>query len=186
MIEIITEAIVLTKEVLGEYDSLVFLYTKESGKVAAKATSARKITSKLAPHLEPLSHIASRLVSRRDFDGRGFQLADALLIAKARHCEGNAEKLKGALQVFDFINRAIPEGAPDLELWDFLYDIIIRDSACRIEDALKFLGFGQPFARCELCGKTQPEYFYLRNNSFICRHCVFVSQASEREYIKLC
>ena len=45
MLEIATEAIVLDKEDLGEYDSRVFLYTKEFGKVGAKATSLRKITS---------------------------------------------------------------------------------------------------------------------------------------------
>ena len=64
MLELVTEAIVLDKEDVGEQDSRVFLYTKDFGKIGAKATSLRKITSKLAAHLEPLNYATVRLVSR--------------------------------------------------------------------------------------------------------------------------
>jgi DNA repair protein RecO len=185
MLEIITEAIVLDKEASSEYDSRIFLYTKELGKVAANATSARKITSKLAPHLEPLNRINARLVSRRnDYDGR-FRLADALLISSAGECEKNHERLKMVLRSFDFINRIIPEGAPDAELWDFLRGILTGEMDCGIKDTLKFLGFDTDFAHCSLCNKTKPEFFYFKNHFFICRRCVFASQISDKDYVKI-
>lgn len=185
MLEIITEAIVLDKEDLGEYDSRIFLYTKELGKVAANATSARKITSKLAPYLEPLNRINARLVSRRnDYDGR-FRLADALSISNDSGRERNWEKSKEILRSFDSINRIIPEGVPDAELWDFLRGILTGETNCNIKDALRFLGFGADFACCGLCNKTKPEYFYFKNHFFICRHCVFASQISDKDYVKI-
>jgi len=75
--EFFTEAIVLDREELGEFDSRIFLYTKILGKVAARAQSARKITSKLSAHIEPLNLVNARLVY-----GKNFQLVDALRFQK--------------------------------------------------------------------------------------------------------
>ena len=64
MQEHFTEALVLDKEILGELDYRVFLYTQQLGKIAAKVRSGRRITSKLAPHLEPLNFIQARLIEK--------------------------------------------------------------------------------------------------------------------------
>ncbi|MFA5029649.1 MAG: DNA repair protein RecO [Patescibacteria group bacterium] len=49
----LTQAIVLKKCALGDYDCQYTLYTRLFGKVTAIAKGAKKITSKLNSHLEP-------------------------------------------------------------------------------------------------------------------------------------
>src|SRR3989344_3516678 len=122
--EIITDAIVLDKEDFREQDGRIHLYTKNLGKVVAKTISSRKILSKLAAHLEPMNLVTARLVSRGDFyDGRGFQLVDALSRDPARIIKGDPQDLASAIRVYELISKSIPSGIPDGELWDFLQAI---------------------------------------------------------------
>lgn len=184
MNEIVTEAIVLDKEDLREFDNRIFLYTKDLGRVTAKATSSRKIVSKLASHLEPLSYINVRLIGKRDniSEGRGFQVADALIIKKQ---ELNDEELRNALRVAHFISKAVPDGSIDNELWDFLQNICIKGKSCSIRGVLGFLGFRSDFAVCELCSYSKPNYFYPRNNMFVCDNCIVNSETLKTELFKI-
>ena len=188
MIEVITEAIVLDKEDLGEADSRIFLYTKDYGKVIARATSARKITSKLASHLEPFDRITVRFASKMDniSEGRGLQITDALLIeSKKGHNGGNEENFRNALKTMYFISRAVPNGVVDNDLWNFLRRIRIEGVKSSIRETLEFLGFGASFASCELCSKSGPEYFYPKNNMFVCGCCLPTSPELKEEFFKL-
>lgn len=187
LIDTTTEAIVLDKEDLGEADSRVFLYTKNYGKIIAKATSSRKITSKLAAYLEPLSYINARLVARGDgiFDLRNSQLVDALLIGESVKWAGEEDKLKNALKVSYFIGRTVPKEAADIDLWELLLKVCVKKEDISIKKALDFLGFGKDHASCEICASPATEYFYLVNNSFVCQNCVSTALAHKREFIKL-
>ena len=186
MLEVIVEAIVLDKEDLGEQDSRVFLYTKNFGKISAKATSLRKITSKLSSHLEPLNYISARLISKGDFfDGKGFQLADALLIDSAKELKSDINFLRPALEAINLFKKSIPAGVPDLDLWKVLEDLRLKKTSLGLLSGLKMLGFDSKFASCELCGKTNPEFFYLKDNFFICRQCQFSSAADKIDFIKV-
>ncbi len=51
------KAIVLKRRDAGDYDRLITFYTDDLGKIEARATSVRKIQSKLGPHLEPFFYI---------------------------------------------------------------------------------------------------------------------------------
>ncbi len=186
MLEVITEAIVLDREDLGEQDSRVFLYTKDFGKISAKATSLRKITSKLSAHLEPLNYVGVRLISKGDFfGGKGFQLADALLIDGAEGLKSDFNFLRPALEVFNLFRKSIPDGVPDLDLWKALEDLRLKKIRLDLLSGLKMLGFDSEFASCELCNKTNPEFFYLKDNFFICRICKFSSAADKIDFIKI-
>ena len=191
MFEVITEAIVLDKEDLGEQDSRVFLYTKDFGKIGAKAVSLRKITSKLAAHLEPFNYVNARLISKGDFfDGRGFQLADALLIDSAKELKSDISFFKQALEVFNLFRKSIPEGVPDLDLWEALGDLRAKKIDLNLLSGLKMLGFDSEFASCELCNKAKPEFFYLKDNFFLCQLCKFslagqASMADKIDFIKI-
>jgi DNA repair protein RecO len=170
MREVITEAIVLGKEDLGEYDSRIFLYTKDFGKLTAKATSARKITSKLAAHLEPLNRATVRLVSRGDvFDGRGFQLVDAL--AADAPSKGSESEIRGALAIAEAVKLAAPDAAPDREVWNLLQDVSEFSVHITIRDLLRFFGFDPEFSACEFCAHGSPHYFSPKNHFFVCRAC---------------
>lgn len=186
-LDVITEAIVLDKEDVGEADSRIFLYTKNYGKIIAKATSSRKITSKLAAYLEPLSYINARLVARGDgvFDLRNSRVVDALLIGESVKWAGKEDELKNALRVSHFISRSIPKEAADAELWDLLLGVCSGKESISIKKMLDFLGFGKDHASCEICASSVIEYFYPINNSFVCAGCVSTAPAYKKEFIKL-
>ena len=63
-----TEAIIIKKTRLGEADSILTLYTPELGKIQGFAKSLRKPRSKLAGHLELLTHSQVSLARGRNID----------------------------------------------------------------------------------------------------------------------
>ena len=62
------EAITLSYTPLGEADLLVTMYTREQGKVRAVGKGARRSTSKLVGHLEPLTLVRMSMVQGRNMD----------------------------------------------------------------------------------------------------------------------
>jgi len=63
-----TEAIVLKHADLGEADRILTLCTSNLGKLRAVVKGARRTTSKLAGHVEPLTHCSMMLVRGRQMD----------------------------------------------------------------------------------------------------------------------
>ena len=63
-----TEALSLRKMPLGEADILLTLYTRDAGKLRAVAKGARKTTSKLVGHFEPLTLNRLALSKGRNLD----------------------------------------------------------------------------------------------------------------------
>ena len=63
-----TEALTLRRSTLGEADLLLTLYTKDRGKIRAVAKGARRSTSKLVGHLEPLTRVQLSLSIGRSLD----------------------------------------------------------------------------------------------------------------------
>jgi len=62
------EAVIIKKTKLGEADSILTLYTSERGKIQGFAKSLRKPKSKLAGHLELLTHSQVALARGRNLD----------------------------------------------------------------------------------------------------------------------
>lgn len=63
-----TEAIIIKKIKLGEADRILTLYTPDYGKVEAVAKGVRRPKSKMAGHLELLTHSQIRLARGRNLD----------------------------------------------------------------------------------------------------------------------
>ncbi len=74
------EAVILSYTPLGEADLLVTMHTRDQGKVRAVAKGARRSTSKLVGHLEPLTVVRMSMVHGRNMD----------IIAQAEVVEGFA------------------------------------------------------------------------------------------------
>lgn len=155
MQEFITEAVVLDRVDSGEMDSRIYLYTKDLGKISARVKSVRKITSKLAGHLEPFNKVVARII-----DKNGPQLVDALTAE-------NRLKTPAALKALFFIKELAVEGQPDLELWQFLE----TENNLDAKKILGVLGFDPAFAKCHFCQKADPENFYSADYSFYCGSC---------------
>ena len=62
------EAIILSYTPLGEADLLVTMYTRDQGKVRAVGKGARRLTSKLVGHLEPLTVVKMSMAHGRSMD----------------------------------------------------------------------------------------------------------------------
>ncbi len=79
-----TEAIIIKKTRLGEADSILTLYTPDLGKIQGFAKSLRKPKSKLAGHLELLTHSLVSLARGRNLDTiTGSQTVNSFLPLKS-------------------------------------------------------------------------------------------------------
>lgn len=115
MREYLTEAIVLGHEDSNEFDCRIDLYTKESGRLRAKAVSAKKTGSKLIGHLQPLTLSRIRLVEKN-----GFLVADALIVDRFESIRQSPESFGAGLKLLDFLKAHVFEGEPDPGLWQWL------------------------------------------------------------------
>lgn len=154
MLEQVTQAIVLDKEFTTDAHVRVHLFTKDAGKIMAKAVSARKITSKLSAHLEPLSISTVRFVQKNHLP----MLIDALRFDKLPLT---------SLMNARIVRELAPEWEPDEELWALL--------SAKVPPApqalLAVLGYDPTFAACEWCGGA-PDYFSFRTQLFLCAGCL--------------
>lgn len=155
MREYYTEAVVLDKEDLGDQDARVFLFTKNLGRITAKIKSAKKITSKLNGHLEPLNIISARLIENGD--GRGFQIVDALK-------EGAVSVV--FLNSLRLIKDLSADGDPDLWLWG-----LVKNGNLEEKLVLAALGFDPEFARCANCERTSDLVFFVKDLDYFCKNC---------------
>lgn len=156
MREYLTEAIVLDRETAGETDARIFLYTKELGRIMARAKSAGFITSRLSGYLQPLRHILVRLIEKN-----GIQVVDALPVVGAG--TPDAERV-GLCQI---VRSLTSEHHRDEALWCEL--IASKPSALRL---LTILGFDPRHATCHMCETKSPEYFSSRDAHYYCANCV--------------
>ncbi|MBI1960722.1 MAG: recombination protein O N-terminal domain-containing protein [Candidatus Liptonbacteria bacterium] len=158
MEEYTTEAVVLAKHESGEADTVITLYTRALGKVRAIARSSRKITSKLAGHLEPSSLVTVRLARRKMF-----HVADALM----------SRRFPNAERILAFLAHHTEHGA-DERTWNVLMDTLEaneREERMHIGSLLQTLGYDPAFAACATCGITPTQYVTAANLDFYCGPC---------------
>lgn len=152
MQEYVTNAIVLRKFSQGDLDGRYTLFTERFGKLTGKAKSSRKITSKLAPHLEPGTALRVRFV-----EAHGTQIIDALKV-------GNAGL---SLMDLQFLAMLLPEGQPEPDLWKLIVKRKFTWPA-----ALALLGWDPSEAMCGSCGVRRAAHFYIPPQEFFCDVCV--------------
>jgi recombinational DNA repair protein (RecF pathway) len=149
MREYVVDAIVLKKDPLGDFDSRYTFFTKRFGKIVARAKSSRKITSKLAPHLEPGTMAKVRLT-----ETKGVRLTDAL----------KSGRVPVEIGDLHFLSQLMPDGEPEPALWELLASGNFGWPA-----ALGILGWDPSAAECATCGARRPSYFYITQQEFYCR-----------------
>jgi len=170
MIEYLTNALVLDIEDASESDKVVYLFTKDLGKVKVKAKSARKITSKLSGHLQPLNFVKVRLVEKN-----GFQITDALVLDRVK-----ASSV--ALAVLDFIKEMTYELQPDKNLWTLIkktFQNLKNNKKISYRPLIEALGFSPEFAGCDVCGSKKVVYFSKTEQVFLCEKCALKIDKNE-------
>ncbi len=151
--------IILKKYPLGEADELLTIYTREAGKLRAKAVSSRKIKSRLGGHLQTLNEI--------DFETAGQNLP-ILISARSRtlnnYLRQNLKKFAYALVGIETLYRLTPDEEPNQKLYEALVNFLgelgrsVNENLEVRRFQLKLLevsGYGMPKARNE--GGVTPE-----------------------------
>lgn len=186
MTEYFTEALVLDKKDLGEADSLIYFYTEELGKVAAKAKSVKKIISKSNAHLEPTHFVKVRFVAGKNGN---LQVIDALSCKKTsrKKIKNCPDKLAKYLRISNFINKMTPEFHQDLNLWELIKNIFSSDAgeSKAYELILKESGLDPQYASCDVCRNMNTMFFYQTDQSFLCGNCVSPYRASGKNLVKI-
>lgn len=155
MVEHCTKALVLDKENLGDLDSRVYLYCRGIGKISAKVKSARKITSKLASHLEPGNFVAVRLIELG-----GFQAVDAL-------SDGFLPRSPKTITALRLIREMTADQDFDPELWEMIEKQELNTGAI-----LTCLGFAPQLASCRFCQQSNPTHFLIKDLEYSCHSCL--------------
>lgn len=160
MVEHYTSGIVLARKPRGELDVTVHIFTRDLGKISAFVKSAKKITSKLAGHLEPGFFVEARVVEKNQM-----QIVDAL--GKPSACD-----IRLLLPFLMFLDGVIPVGVADEGVWR---RVVRTVNSCEFgiaayEAILEEMGFGGGMG-CSSCGHAQIAYFYLPDIMFVCSAC---------------
>lgn len=167
MREYLTEALVLDKNEVNETDLVVDLYTKELGRIKAKVTSGQKITSKLSPHLEPLTFALVRLTEKN-----GFVVADALTQDYLKHFRVSPVYFAKSLKFLSALKELIYSEEIDPNLWFWLKKTLAKREIF-YSQFLKILGYDPKLAECQKCQSRFIKYFLVESQTFFCRNCGF-------------
>jgi DNA repair protein RecO len=163
MLEIFTKGLVLDKE-NDEEDAVFTIFTESLGKIRARATSSRKILSKLASHLEPGSFSSVRLAQKNG--GSNFRLIDGLREEKI-----SLELLPEIIAVVDGLTVF---GQPEPGMFGYLKRLVLAGEKPDNwkKRLLAIAGFDPEGASCDLCGSRSFAYFSSRDIMFLCERCL--------------
>jgi DNA repair protein RecO (recombination protein O) len=154
-------AIVLRQRKLGETDKIITLYTAEYGKVEAVAKGVRRVKSRLAGNVEPLTHGAFLLARGRNLD----IITQIQSIESFQPLHDDLGRLSHALYAAELLDRATEEREENFALYRLLLDTLRRlTTRDDLERTLRYyemavlgqLGYKPEVQRCVVCG-AEPE-----------------------------
>jgi DNA repair protein RecO (recombination protein O) len=117
-----TEAIIIKKTKLGEADTILTLYTPHLGKIQGFAKSLRKTKSKMAGHLELLTHSLVSLARGRNIDTiTGAQTINSFLPLKS-----DLELTSYALYATELVNHFAADDVEDYPVFQLLLETMQR------------------------------------------------------------
>ena len=130
-----TEAIIIKKTKLGEADRILTLYTPDYGKIQAVARGVRRPKSKMAGHLELLTHSQISLARGRNLDIiTGSQTINSLLPLKT-----DLWLTSYGLYVIELVNQFTPDQSEDEALFQFLLETLT--SLCTSDNQVLLLRY---------------------------------------------
>jgi DNA repair protein RecO (recombination protein O) len=153
-----TEAIVLRQRKLGEADKIVTLFSPNKGKLDAVAKGVRRTKSRLAGHLEPLTHGSYLLAEGRELD----------IVTQAETIDGysglreDLERMSRGLYCAELVDRLLPERSEAHPVFRLLCETLAHlatsdqiDLAVRFFEArlLDGLGYRPRLDVCAVCDR---------------------------------
>ena len=181
------EAVVLRHYDWGEADRLLWLFTRELGKIRAVAKGVRKPRSRKAGHLEPFTRVNLLLARGRDL----------LIITQAEAIEAylplrdDLVRMGYASYAVELLDRFTYEEGQNLPMYSLLAETISRLSTAMnpAEDTgqalalairyyeirlLDLLGFRPHLFQCAKCGieiRAEDQFFSAEQGGVLCPRC---------------
>jgi len=174
-----TEALVLRQAPLGEADLLVTLLAPEQGKLRAVARGARRVTSRLVGHLEPLTRVDLAVAKGRTLD----VITQAQGLESFAALKGDLEAISHGIYVAELADGFAVEGSGNPPLYSLTIEVLrllrpgaSRDLLLRYYELhlLKLSGFLPELYRCVECrGELEPgEWrFTTDGGGVLCHRC---------------
>ena len=173
------EAIVLRHSEMGEADRLLWLYTRQRGKVRALAKGVRKIRSRKAGHLEPFTCVRLQLARGRNF----LIITQAETIDAYLSVREDLTRLGYAYYAVELLDRFTYDEDENRGLYQLLADTLsrlntepdplipVRYYEIRILD---LLGYRPQLFNCLQCEseiKPEDQYFSVEQGGVLCPRC---------------
>lgn len=111
----------MKKSNAAEADAFYIIYTKDFGKIRARAQGVKKEGAKLKGHLEVLSHSSVSFVLGKN----GERLTQAQIINSWPEIRSDLDKIKTAQHLIELVDRNCLEGEKDEPLWKLLLESLI-------------------------------------------------------------
>jgi len=174
-----TEAIIIKKTKLGEADRILTLYTPHLGKIQAKARGIRRPKSKLAGHLELLTHSLVSLARGRNLDVIiGSQTINSFLPLKS-----DLWLTSCALYATELVNQFTAEDVENYPLFQLLLETM--EQLCQASNKeltlrhfelhlLNEVGYRPQIKQCVSCQQPlEPitNYFCPSSGGMLCPNC---------------
>ena len=174
-----TEAIIIKKTKLGEADRILTLYTPDLGKIQAVARGVRRPKSKLAGHLELLTHSRVSLARGRNLDViTGSQTIDGFLPLKT-----DLWLTSYGLYVIELVNQFTADHVEDERLFRLLLQTL--QGLCEADNRQLLLrhfeihlleesGYRPQLQECVVCHKSLERvsnYFCANIGGMLCPVC---------------
>jgi DNA repair protein RecO (recombination protein O) len=173
------EAIVLRHMDWGEADRLLWLFTRETGKVRVVAKGIRKPRSRKAGHLEPFTRAEVLLAYGRDLP----IITQAEAKDAYQALREDLVRMGYASYIVELLDRFTYEEGENISLYRLLSDTLSRINndkapafAVRYYEVrlLDLVGFRPQLMRCVNCGgEIQPvdQFFSFEKGGVICPNC---------------
>ncbi len=182
------EAVVLRQREWGEADRLVFVYSREHGKLKTLAKGARKLKSRKAGHLQPFSQVKLMLAAGRDL----WIITQVETVQPFLEIKDDLVRIGYAAYVTELLDRFTPEEGANTQLYKLLvetFDRINREPdgflAVRYYEIrlLDLLGFRPELQHCVMCGKeitAQDQFFSNGLGGVVCPDCGIQASGARR------
>lgn len=171
------EGIVLRAISYREADVIATLYTREAGRIGVIAYGARKMRSRLGPHVQ-LFRFGTYVLRR---SGALWRLSQAETLRPFASLHGDVMRTAQAAVLAEWMLETQEEETPDPLLFDLLYwalarlddgddaEVVVRAFELRL---LARLGYGPEWRRCVRCGaESERSHFSAVEGGAICRRC---------------
>lgn len=175
-------AIILEKRDIGEADRIYTIYTREAGKIQAKAVGVRKQNAKLAGALENFT-LADITIVKKNGTGK---ITSSIVENNFSNIKSNLEIITAVFEVIEIFSRLVGTGERDEKNFSLLKDYLEAVSAASGKDKIEIISLGFVFqllalsgykievGRCANCGadlKSISNFFSAEQGGIICQNC---------------